>query len=118
MLNGRGISEQYKKEQARLNRLDENKGSAIELNTFKRLIMKATDITPEFQIFQSGINGDLGSIRFGNFTGYDRISDDSDGGVEVQGVYEHTTYQNPLHEIPQGMSKVQEEIWKLKNKKV
>ena len=38
--------------------------------------------------------------------------------LKFQGVWEHETYQNPLHEIPQGMSKVQEEIWKLKNKKV
>ena len=58
------------------------------------------------------------SVRFGNFRGYDTFTDEDRGSVEVQGVWEHETYQNPLHEIPQGMSKVEEEIWKLKNKKV
>ena len=115
MLNGRGISEQYKKEQARLNRLDENKHRTKYL---QKIDYEGNRYNTRIPDFSEGINGDLGSIRFGNFTGYDRISDDSDGAVEVQGVYEHTTYQNPLHEIPQGMSKVQEEIWKLKNKKV
>jgi len=115
MLNGRGISEQHKKEQARLNRRDENKHKTKYL---QKIDYEGNRYNTKIPDFSDGINGDLGSVRFGNFRGYDTFTDEDRGSVEVQGVWEHETYQNPLHEIPQGMSKVQEEIWKLKNKKV
>ena len=115
MLNAIGINAQHQKDQARLNRIDANKHRTKYL---QKIDYEGNRYNTKIPDFSDGRNGDLGGLRFGNFRGYDTFTDTDSGSVEVPGVYEHTPYQNPLHEIPQGMSKVEEEIWKLKNKKV
>jgi len=115
MLNAIGIDAQHQKDQARLNRIDANKHRTKYL---QKIDYEGNRYNTKIPDFSDGRNGDLGGLRFGNFRGYDTFTDTDSGSVEVPGVYEHTPYQNPLHEIPQGMSKVEEEIWKLKNKKV
>ena len=115
MLNAIGIEAQHQKDQARLNRIDANKHRTKYL---QKIDYEGNRYNTKIPDFSDGRNGDLGGLRFGNFRGYDTFTDTDSGSVEVPGVYEHTRYQNPLHEIPQGMSKVEEEIWKLKNKKV
>lgn len=115
MLNAIGINAQHQKDQARLNRIDANKHRTKYL---QKIDYEGNRYNTKIPDFSDGRNGDLGGLRFGNFRGYDTFTDTDSGSVEVPGVYEHKPYQNPLHEIPQGMSKVQEEIWKLKNKKV
>ena len=114
MLNATGINELHKKEQRKLNRIDENK---YRTKYLQKIDYEGNRYNTKIPDFSEGRNGNLGGVRFGNFKGYDTFSE-GEKGVEVPGVYEGTTYQNPLHEIPQGMSKVEEEIWKLKNKKL
>jgi len=50
------------------------------------------------------------------FKGYDIV--ERDDTIEVPGVYTNVTYRNQFETIPRHLSKVEQEIWKLKNKKV
>ena len=115
MLNATGIKEQQRKEHAKLNRIEDNKSKTKYL---QKLDYEGQSYTSKIPDFFDGNNNSLGSIRFGTWSGYDNIGEQERGLVEVPGVYENQRYSNPLHEMPRGMSKVQEEIWKLKNKKV
>ena len=50
------------------------------------------------------------------YKGYDIT--EQDDSIEVPGVYTNVTYRNQFESIPRHLSKVEQEIWKLKNKKL
>ena len=50
------------------------------------------------------------------YKGYDIV--ERDDTIEVPGVYTNVNYRNQFETIPRHLSKVEQEIWKLKNKKL
>ena len=85
----------------------------------------AAERTPTIMKFD--LNGDLYDTKVPDFSsqrsyaerrykGYDIT--DQDDSIEVPGVYTNVTYRNQFESIPRHLSKVEQEIWKLKNKKL
>ena len=85
----------------------------------------AAERTPTIMKFD--YNGDLYDTKVPDFSsqrsyaerrykGYDIT--DQDDSIEVPGVYTNVTYRNQFESIPRHLSKVEQEIWKLKNKKL
>ena len=85
----------------------------------------AAERTPTIMKFD--YNGDLYDTKVPDFSsqrsyaerrykGYDIT--DQDDSIEVHGVYTNVTYRNQFESIPRHLSKVEQEIWKLKNKKL
>ena len=85
----------------------------------------AAERTPTIMKFD--YNGDLYDTKVPDFSsqrsyaerrykGYDIT--EQDDSIEVPGVYTNVTYRNQFESIPRHLSKVEQEIWKLKNKKL
>ena len=85
----------------------------------------AAERTPTIMKFD--LNGDLYDTKVPDFSsqrsyaerrykGYDIT--DQDDSIEVPGVYTNVTYRNQFESIPRHLSKVEQEIWKIKNKKL
>ena len=85
----------------------------------------AAERTPTIMKFD--YNGDLYDTKVPDFSsqrsyaerrykGYDITKQDD--SIEVPGVYTNVTYRNQFESIPRHLSKVEQEIWKLKNKKL
>ena len=108
MLNNHGLKAQQNIQFDKIDRIEANRHRTKYVSKFDSEGRSYPTRTPDF--------GSAGGVRFGNFKGYDNFSRDE--GVEVPGVYEGVKYRNSLEEIPSGMSKIEEEIWKLKNKKL
>ena len=107
-LNGRGLDAMEKK---MFDKIDRQKAAAERTPTLWKLDFNNELYDTKIPDFSS-----QRSYAERRYKGYDIT--EQDDSIEVPGVYTNVTYRNQFESIPRHLSKVEQEIWKIKNKKL
>jgi hypothetical protein len=107
-LNGRGLDAMEKK---MFDKIDRQKAAAERTPTIMKFDLDGQLYDTRVPDFSS-----QRSYAERRYKGYDIT--EQDDSIEVPGVYTNVTYRNQFESIPRHLSKVEQEIWKIKNKKL